>query len=68
MAVTTIDDLRRPHPDQVRIDLETARVLRRTAGALIRSDDGFLHPRRGLAPALQGAAEKAEGQPRGGSA
>lgn len=62
MAVTTIEELRRPHPDQVRIDLEAARTLRRTAPALIRSDEGFLHPRRGLAPALQGMAERADSE------
>ncbi|MGH2607010.1 MAG: hypothetical protein ACRDG5_10505 [Anaerolineales bacterium] len=64
MAVTTIEELRRPHPDQVRIDLEAARTLRRTAPALIRSDEGFLHPRRGLAPALQGLAERSDGEAR----
>lgn len=62
MAATTIEELRRPHPDQVRIDLEAARTLRRTASALIRSDDGFLHPRRGLAPALQGMADRVDGE------
>ncbi len=68
MAVTTIEELRRPHPDQIRIDLEAARTLRRTAAALIRTDDGFLHPRRGLAPALQGMAEKVDVEIRGSSA
>ncbi|MGH2625394.1 MAG: hypothetical protein ACRDHY_01940, partial [Anaerolineales bacterium] len=64
MTVTTIEELRQPHPDQVRIDLEAARTLRRTAGALIRSDESFLHPRRGLAPAVQGLAEAADGETR----
>jgi len=67
MAVTTIEELRRPHPDQVRIDLEAARTLRRTAPALIRSDDGFLHPRRGLVPAIQGMADRTDGEARAAS-
>lgn len=68
MAVTTIDELRRPHPDQVRIDLEAVRTLRRTAAALIRSDDGFLQPRRGLVPALQGMKTPADSEAKGASA
>jgi len=54
---TSTEALRTPHPDQSRVDQWAAHTLRQTAGALRVREAGVLNPRRGLVPAVRGAAQ-----------
>jgi hypothetical protein len=49
---TSLDELRRPHPDQQRIDAELAQLLRKTVEQ--RLDRIYRRPTPPSAPALDG--------------
>ena len=53
MDATPLEVLRRPHPNQSRLDRWSAEMLRQTAALLPRQNSTLGNPRAGLVPALR---------------